>query len=103
MPSSAKGGVVELKCFADRIEIHVVDRGPGISDVGRALDDGVSGGKMRTPDDPQRNVIGMGSGLGAVIRTADHLELQPREGGGLHAIARLYTDNSAANQRKKAP
>lgn len=96
----ARGGVVEVKCFTDRIEIHVVDRGPGIVDVAAALADGVSGGKMRTPDEPQRDSIGTGTGLGAVARTADHLELQAREGGGLHAFARL---NHVDNQRKKAP
>lgn len=105
----AKGGVVEVKCFTDRIEIHVVDRGPGIADVAQALDDGVSGGKMRTPDAPQRGTVGTGTGLGAVARTADQLELQAREGGGLHALARLNVSprselaSTADNKRKKAP
>ncbi|MFO0686708.1 MAG: ATP-binding protein [Sandaracinus sp.] len=100
----AGGGEVEVATTADAIEIHVWDRGPGIEDVGLALEDGVSRGRRRSPEDPARELVGMGTGLGAVSRSADLVQLTAREGGGLHAFAALHvrTDDLSKGTRKTA-
>lgn len=86
----AGGGEVEVGWSERGVEIHVRDRGPGIQDVSLALEDGVSKGHRRSPDDPERDRVGMGTGLGAVSRHADEARWSAREGGGLHAFAALH-------------
>jgi len=74
----AGGGQLLLRgAGANGVEVMAVDRGPGIPDVARALDDGFS--TTRTA----------GTGLGAVRRLAGEFDLYSRAGGTV-VLARLW-------------
>jgi anti-sigma regulatory factor (Ser/Thr protein kinase) len=81
-------GHVLLDRFADHagtgVEILAADKGPGIADVGRALEDGFS--TAGTP----------GNGLGAIRRQADFFDLYSRAGIGTVVMARIVGEKSAA-------
>ena len=60
------------------LEVLTLDRGPGMPDVGRCLEDGFS------------TAGGPGKGLGAVARLADLFEVHSEPGAGTVALARVY-------------
>lgn len=72
------------------VEIVVEDDGPGIADVDAAMLDGYSGGRMLMPEEVGRKGKGLGSGLGAVQRLMDELELLNKASGGLLVTARKW-------------
>ncbi len=69
----AGGGVMELRFRDGAVELTVSDEGPGIPNVSDALRDGWSRGRALLPCDSRRE--GLGSGLGAVARLMDHVEV----------------------------
>ena len=69
----AGGGVMELRLRDGAVELCVRDEGPGIPNVDAALRDGWSRGRALLPCDSRRH--GLGSGLGAVARLMDDLEV----------------------------
>lgn len=77
----AGGGELVIDTFDDRegcgIEVLALDRGPGIADINRALQDGYS-----TAGSP-------GSGLGAANRLADVFALASTAGQGTAVVARV--------------
>lgn len=77
----ARDGRLQLARTANGRGLTVVveDRGPGITDLAAAFEDGFT-----TRDD------GLGVGLGAVRRAAERLEIRPRTGGGVRAAATLF-------------
>lgn len=89
------GGVITLFVLrghlpaerANGIEVRCVDRGPGFSDVASALTDGWSRGRNLLPEDIKRE--GLGTGLGAVRRFMDELEIESTPAGSI-VIARRY-------------
>ncbi|HZW33059.1 MAG TPA: SpoIIE family protein phosphatase [Isosphaeraceae bacterium] len=60
-----------------RLELLALDRGPGMTDVGRCLADGYS------------TAGSLGNGLGAIRRLSDSLEIYSSPGGGTVLWARL--------------
>ncbi len=73
----ARGGEVILggDAAAHAVEVIAIDRGPGMADVARCMEDGYS-----TAGSP-------GSGLGAIRRQASSLEVYSRVGGGTVLVA----------------
>jgi anti-sigma regulatory factor (Ser/Thr protein kinase) len=84
----ASHGHLLLTRFADGtgggIELLALDKGPGIADVARALEDGYS-----TAGSP-------GTGLGAIRRQADISEIYSRPGGGTVVMARVLGEGGGA-------
>lgn len=81
----AGGGTLTLNMLGGvrpGLEIVADDDGPGFADVGKALADGYSRGRLLDPDNRVRGEDGLGSGLGAVARFADDLEIVNKPGGG---------------------
>jgi anti-sigma regulatory factor (Ser/Thr protein kinase) len=78
----AKDGVLLVRCLVTGrgvgMEVIAVDRGPGIADIGRALEDGFSTGGT------------MGSGMGAIRRQADEFDVYSQPGAGTVLVARLW-------------
>ncbi len=74
-------GDIVMAGFADRdgtgVELLSLDKGPGIADLGRALEDGAS-----TAGSP-------GTGLGAIRRQADDFAIWSRPGLGTAVMARF--------------
>jgi serine/threonine-protein kinase RsbT len=86
------GGVIELRAIragARRgVELECCDQGPGIVDVERALRDGVSRGRELSADSGWSE--GLGSGLGAVRRATNELEIETGPGRGTRVVARRW-------------
>lgn len=87
----AGAGEIVIGRFADRdgmgVELLSLDKGPGIADLGRALDDGFS-----TAGSP-------GNGLGAIRRQADDFSVWSRSGLGMVAIARFHSGSGSGQVR----
>jgi anti-sigma regulatory factor (Ser/Thr protein kinase) len=79
----AGGGHLLLRPLGDKsnpgLEILALDSGPGIANVAASLRDGYS--TTSTP----------GTGLGAVMRLAEHFDIHSQSGVGTAILARLWT------------
>jgi len=80
------------------MEIQVRDTGPGIAAIELALEDGWSRGAKRTLDSPRD---GLGTGLGAVRRAMDELQVGATPGGGTTIVARKYVNPTLLIERIK--
>jgi anti-sigma regulatory factor (Ser/Thr protein kinase) len=84
----AGGGTLRLMVNAAEgrtgIRIESEDLGPGIPDFDRALTDGYS------------SAGSLGTGLGAVNRLMDELELRPLPAGGAHIVCQRWLRSSTA-------
>ncbi len=78
----AKEGEIFLRTVAQGaaqgIEIVALDRGPGMADVGRALQDGHS------------TAGSSGTGLGAIVRMATEFDIHSMPGRGTGLVARIW-------------
>ena len=78
----ARGGELLMRRLGvegeEGIEVLSLDKGPGMSNVAQSLGDGYS-----TAGSP-------GTGLGAVLRTADHFDLYSQPGKGSAVVARVF-------------
>jgi anti-sigma regulatory factor (Ser/Thr protein kinase) len=85
------GGVLLARALArdgmPGIEILVLDRGPGIADIGEALRDGYS-----TGDTP-------GTGLGAVRRLSSVFDIHSRHGVGTAVLSRVWAEAPGSRAR----
>jgi serine/threonine-protein kinase RsbT len=87
------GGEVRLRTGGDSrvyVEVEARDRGQGIADLARALEDGVSENRTLAEETTLQNRRGLGLGLGSISRMTDELEISRREGGGTVVRARKY-------------
>ncbi|MBE6816868.1 MAG: anti-sigma regulatory factor [Ruminococcaceae bacterium] len=74
----ANGGVAEVKVNEDCIEIILADKGPGIKDINKAMQEGFS-----TASDQTRSLgFGAGMGLPNMKRYTDSLEIESEVGVG---------------------
>lgn len=85
----AKGGTLIVQPIRGRVGVDViaVDRGPGMPDPARCLQDGYSTGGTR------------GQGLGAIQRQADEFDLDSKVGVGSVVVARLWRDGRPEEDR----
>ena len=88
------GGEVIVERFADDsgagIELLALDRGRGIADIGRAIEDGYS------------TAGSAGTGLGAIRRQADQFEIFSLPGAGTAVMARIDLTASKPRARGSA-
>jgi serine/threonine-protein kinase RsbT len=79
----ANGGEIELEVVQDRARQGIVvtarDRGPGITDIPRAMQDGYSTGK------------GLGLGLPGARRLMDEFSIESNAGSGTTVIMKKWT------------
>ncbi len=66
------------------LELIAIDKGPGMADFARCLEDGYSTGGSR------------GAGLGSIVRLADEFDIYTREGGGAALLARCFAQGLPA-------
>jgi anti-sigma regulatory factor (Ser/Thr protein kinase) len=88
------GGQVVLRPIGNSrpgVEALIIDKGPGIPDVERALRDGYS--TAGTP----------GTGLGAVARVADGFDIYSVAGQGTAVLVRVYARGGEADHSRTVP
>ena len=74
----ANGGTADVDVYCDRIEIILADRGPGISDIDLAMQEGYS----TAPDNIRSLGFGAGMGLPNMKRYTDEMKIESEVGKG---------------------
>ncbi|MCQ2441335.1 MAG: ATP-binding protein [Clostridia bacterium] len=81
----AGGGVADVRVFEDYIELVLKDKGPGISDINKAMQEGYS-----TATDTIRSLgFGAGMGLPNMKRYSDTMEINSVVGEGTEIKMRV--------------
>jgi len=78
----AGGGEADVEIFEDRIEISLVDHGPGIPNIDLAMQEGFS----TAPDNIRSLGFGAGMGLPNMKRYSDDMKIDSRPGDGTRII-----------------
>ncbi len=81
------GGELLFRCLEDGragLDVLALDRGPGMADVGRCLQDGYSTGGTA------------GTGLGGIVRLSAFAEVYSTPGAGTAVLARLWAGPPSA-------
>lgn len=74
----ADGGVVDVDIYPDRVEIVLADKGPGIPDVEKAMQEGYS----TAPDNVRNLGFGAGMGLPNIKKYTDKMHIDTELGVG---------------------
>ena len=74
----ADGGTADVNVFCDKIEIILADRGPGISNIDLAMQEGYS----TAPDNIRSLGFGAGMGLPNMKRYTDDMKIESEVGKG---------------------
>lgn len=74
----ADGGYCDVDIYPDRIEILLADRGPGIADVDKAMQEGFS----TAPDNVRNLGFGAGMGLPNIKKYTDAMKIETTLGVG---------------------
>lgn len=86
------GGTAEIELSPEKIEISLIDKGPGIPDIELAMTEGYS-----TASDEIRNMgFGAGMGLPNMKRNADSLVVISRPGEGTRVLMSFVMPRAAA-------
>ena len=81
----ADGGRAEVDVGMDEIVIRMIDQGPGIPDVGKAMEEGFS-----TAGDMARDLgFGAGMGLPNIKRYSDDMSIETKVGAGTTVTIRI--------------
>ena len=78
----AGGGSADVTVFEDHIEIHLIDKGPGIADIKLAMQEGFS----TAPDNIRSLGFGAGMGLPNMKRYTDSMQINTEIGVGTHIL-----------------
>jgi anti-sigma regulatory factor (Ser/Thr protein kinase) len=81
----AGGGEADVLVFEDHIEIHLIDKGPGIADIKLAMQEGFS----TAPDNIRSLGFGAGMGLPNMKRYTDFMEIESEVGKGTHILMKV--------------
>ncbi len=72
------GGTAKVEIYPDRVEILLVDHGPGIADIDQAMQEGYS----TAPDNVRSLGFGAGMGLPNIKKYTDEMRLESEVGKG---------------------
>ncbi len=81
----AGGGYAEVLIYEDRIEILLVDNGPGIADISLAMQEGYS----TAPDTIRSLGFGAGMGLPNMKRYTDSMQIDSKQGEGTRILMKV--------------
>lgn len=82
----AGGGVIEVDISPDRVQMELIDHGPGIADISLAMQEGYS-----TATDQVRSLgFGAGMGLPNMKKYSDEMELTSTLGEGTRVYMVVY-------------
>jgi anti-sigma regulatory factor (Ser/Thr protein kinase) len=76
------GGFADVEICFDKVIINIIDHGPGIPDVGLAMQEGYS----TAPDNIREMGFGAGMGLPNMKKYADKLEIYTEVGKGTKVV-----------------
>lgn len=79
-------GVIKAGIFSDRTELIVDDEGPGIPDVGLAMQEGYS----TAPDHIREMGFGAGMGLPNMVRCTDKFDIKSKKNVGTKVSMVIY-------------
>ena len=82
----AGGGVAEVRVDEDCIEITLDDKGPGIKDIEKAMQEGYS----TAPDEIRSLGFGAGMGLPNMKKHTDYIDIQSTVGVGTKIVMKVY-------------
>ena len=82
----AGGGVAEVRVYEDCIEIILDDKGPGIRDIEKAMQEGFS----TAPDEIRSLGFGAGMGLPNMKKHTDYIDIQSTVGVGTKIVMKVY-------------
>ena len=82
----AGGGVAEVRVYEDCIEIILDDKGPGIKDIEKAMQEGYS----TAPDEIRSLGFGAGMGLPNMKKHTDFIDIQSTVGVGTKIVMKVY-------------
>ena len=88
----AGGGTAHVEIDPDKIYVVLEDHGPGIKDVGKAMQEGWS----TAPDNVRSLGFGAGMGLPNIKKYSDVLHIDTKVGEGTTLHMTVYTDRSQA-------
>lgn len=74
----AEGGFTDIDIYPDRVEILLSDKGPGIPDVDKAMQEGFS----TAPDNVRNLGFGAGMGLPNIKKYTDKMKIETKLGVG---------------------
>lgn len=83
------GGEILVRSSAGFMELICIDNGPGIADVGKMMEDGMSTTKT------------LGHGLGSIRRLSDIFDIYSIKDWGTILLSRFYKDEVPQQQKKK--
>lgn len=84
----ASGGAADIEIDSGKIVVRISDKGPGIPDVGLAMQEGWS----TAPDNIRELGFGAGMGLPNMKRYSDRLDIETEVGKGTTVIITVYLD-----------
>lgn len=82
----AGGGVADVCITEEYVEISLVDKGPGISNIEQAMQEGFS----TAPDAVRSLGFGAGMGLPNMKRYSDTMDIKSKVGEGTSIIMRVF-------------
>ncbi len=85
----AGGGIAEVKVCENHIEITLDDKGPGIADIDKAMQEGYS----TAPDNIRSLGFGAGMGLPNMKRYTDSMEIFSTVGVGTKVVMKVNYEN----------
>lgn len=89
----AFSGIVEVDYFEDKIQIKLIDKGPGISDINRAMQAGFSTAS------PAVREMGFGAGMGLpnIKNNTDELNIESKVGVGTTLLMVNFFQNKLSS------
>jgi anti-sigma regulatory factor (Ser/Thr protein kinase) len=84
----AEGGFCDVDIFPDRVEVLLSDRGPGIPDVEKAMQEGFS----TAPDNVRNLGFGAGMGLPNIKKYTDDMRIETTIGVGTNLYFTVFAN-----------
>lgn len=85
----ANGGKVDVDIYPDKIEVVLADKGPGIPDIDKAMQEGFS----TAPDNVRNLGFGAGMGLPNIKKYTDEMKIETELGVGTTMYLTVLVNN----------
>ncbi|MEE3428454.1 MAG: ATP-binding protein [Ruminococcus sp.] len=86
----AEGGYCDVDIYPDKVEILLADKGPGIPDVDKAMQEGFS----TAPDNVRNLGFGAGMGLPNIKKYTDEMRIETTIGVGTNLYLTVNVNNN---------